>query len=46
MGNASTETALKLLMLKFEVSELTGGLDWSNRYGGADRHRACVVASQ
>lgn len=31
--NASTKTALKLLMLGFEVRELIGGLDWWKRDG-------------
>ena len=31
--NASTKTALKLLMLGFEVKELIGGLDWWKRDG-------------
>ena len=33
--NASTKTALKLLMLGFEVRELIGGLDWWKRDGYA-----------
>lgn len=33
--NASTKTALKLLMLGFEVRELMGGLDWWKRDGYA-----------
>ena len=33
--NASTRTALKLLMLGFEVRELMGGLDWWRRDGYA-----------
>ena len=33
--NASTKTALQLLMLGFEVSELIGGLDWWKRDGYA-----------
>ena len=31
--NASTKTALKLLMLGFQVRELIGGLDWWRRDG-------------
>jgi len=31
--NASTKTAMKLLMLGFEVRELIGGLDWWKRDG-------------
>ncbi len=31
--NASTKTAMKLLMLGFEVRELIGGLDWWERDG-------------
>lgn len=31
--NASTKTALKLLMLGFNVKELMGGLDWWKRDG-------------
>lgn len=31
--NASTKTAMKLLMLGFEVRELIGGLDWWRRDG-------------
>ena len=31
--NGSTQTALKLLMLGFEVKELIGGLDWWKRDG-------------
>ena len=33
--NASTQTALKLLTLGFNVRELTGGLDWWTRDGYA-----------
>ena len=33
--NASTKTALRLLMLGFEVHELIGGLDWWKRDGYA-----------
>jgi len=33
--NASTQTALKLLTLGFEVKELIGGLDWWKRDGYA-----------
>ena len=33
--NASTKTAMKLLMLGFEVRELIGGLDWWKRDGYA-----------
>ncbi|WP_419949111.1 rhodanese-like domain-containing protein [Candidatus Palauibacter sp.] len=33
--NASTRTALKLLVLGFEVRELMGGLDWWKRDGYA-----------
>ena len=33
--NASTKTALKLLVLGFEVRELMGGLDWWKRDGYA-----------
>ena len=33
--NGSTKTALKLLMLGFEVRELIGGLDWWKRDGYA-----------
>ena len=33
--NASTKTALKLLILGFQVRELVGGLDWWKRDGHA-----------
>lgn len=38
--NASTKTALKLLLLGFEVRELIGGLDWWKRDGYATEGRS------
>ncbi len=43
--NASTKTALKLLMLGFEVRELTGGLDWWKRDGYATEGEEAQVGA-
>ena len=44
--NASTKTALKLLMLGFEVRELMGGLDWWKRDGYATEGADAQIGTQ
>ena len=44
--NASTKTALKLLMLGFEVRELMGGLDWWKRDGYATDGTDAQIGTQ
>ena len=43
--NASTQTALKLLQLGFQVRELIGGLDWWKRDGYPTHGSGAVVAA-
>ena len=44
--NASTKTALKLLMLGFQVRELMGGLDWWKRDGYATEGADAQIGTQ
>jgi len=44
--NASTRTALKLLILGFQVRELMGGLDWWKRDGYATAGDAARVGTE
>ena len=43
--NASTQTAMKLLQLGFQVRELIGGLDWWKRDGYPTHWSGAVVAA-
>ena len=43
--NASTQTAMKLLQLGFQVRELIGGLDWWKRDGHPTHGSGTVVAA-
>ena len=43
--NASTQTALKLLQLGFQVRELIGGLDWWKRDGYLTHGSGAAVAA-